>query len=90
MSRLPYDPDENREHIVQSLRDLGFKVTPQREDIVDILARDRGHPGAMAVYRQARKNNPKISLSTVYLTLSLLTELQLIRELEFDERENRL
>ncbi len=89
MTRLPYEPEKNREHIVQSLRDLGFKVTPQREEIVDILARDRSHPGAMAIYRQARKKNPKISLSTVYLTLSLLQELGLIKELEFDERENR-
>ncbi len=89
MNGLPYDPEKNREQIVQSLQKLGFKVTPQREDIVDILARDRSHPGAMAIYRQARKKNPKISLSTVYLTLSLLEELGLIKELEFDERENR-
>ncbi len=89
MNMPPYDSERNRDHIVQSLRDLGFKVTPQREEIVDILAHDRSHPGAMAIYRQARKKNPKISLSTVYLTLSLLKELQLIKELEFDERENR-
>jgi Fur family peroxide stress response transcriptional regulator len=89
MSRLPYDSEKNRDHIVQSLQNLEFKVTPQREDIIDILARDRSHPGAMAIYRQARKKNPRISLSTVYLTLSLLKELQLIKELEFDERENR-
>ena len=66
-----------------------MKLTPQRRTIVDILTLDNCHPSAMTIFRAARETHPKISLSTVYSTLSLLKSLKLVRELEFETMDNR-
>lgn len=71
------------------LKERGFKLTPQRQTIVAILTRDDSHPSAMTVFNAARVKHPKISLSTVYSTLSLLKTLNLVRELEFETMDNR-
>lgn len=66
-----------------------MKLTPQRQTIVDILTHDNSHPSALTIFRAAREKHPKISLSTVYSTLSLLKSLKLVRELEFEAMDNR-
>lgn len=75
--------------IVKGLKERGMKLTPQRRTIVDILTHDNCHPSAMTIYQAAREKHPKISLSTVYSTLSLLKSLKLVRELEFEAMDNR-
>lgn len=66
-----------------------MKLTPQRRTVVDILTQDNDHPSAATIYEAAREKHPKISLSTVYSTLSLLKSLKLVRELEFETMDNR-
>jgi Fe2+ or Zn2+ uptake regulation protein len=78
-----------REGLVKGLKKKGFKLTPQRLQIIDIFSTEKGHPGARAIFVKARKRVPTISMSTVYYTLNLLKEEGLIRELEFDNMGNR-
>jgi Fur family peroxide stress response transcriptional regulator len=78
-----------KKKILADLRDKGFKHTPQRLIIIDILANTKSHPSAQTIFRQAREKAPKISMSTVYYTLNLLKEHKLIRELEFYDMDNR-
>jgi Fur family transcriptional regulator, peroxide stress response regulator len=75
--------------IVNGLKDLGLKLTPQRRVVVDILTRDKSHPSALSIFQAARETHPSISLSTVYATLALLKKHRLIRELEFEGMDNR-
>lgn len=49
----------------------------------------RRNPNAFDIFAEARKKEPKISLSTVYYTLNSLKKAGLIRELEFDDLNNR-
>ena len=72
---------ENRE----LLNTAGLRVTSQRALILDIIRRGRGHLDADEVYRQARRKQPRLSLSTVYRTLQTLKKLGLIEEVHFDE-----
>ncbi|BEH08997.1 Fur family transcriptional regulator [Geobacter sulfurreducens subsp. ethanolicus] len=81
--------EQFKKAIVKGLKERGMKLTPQRRTIVDILTLDNCHPSAMTIYRAAREKHPKISLSTVYSTLSLLKSLKLVRELEFEAMDNR-
>jgi Fe2+ or Zn2+ uptake regulation protein len=74
---------------VKALREKGFKLTPQRLLIIDILAGQKTHPSAQTLVRQAREKAPKISMSTVYYTLNLLKSLKLIKELDFYDMDNR-
>lgn len=75
--------------LISSLRDKGYKLTPQRREIIRFLSRDKSHPGAMEILRKVRKIVPRISMSTVYYTLDMMKKEGLIRELEYYETDNR-
>ena len=63
----------------------GVRITSQRALILDIIRQGRGHLDADEIYHQARKKQPRLSLSTVYRTLQTFKSLGLIEELHFDE-----
>ena len=71
------------------MKEKGLKLTHQRLEIIDILAREKSHPSASAILAEARKKAPTISLSTVYYTLDAMKRAGLIRELEFNDRDSR-
>lgn len=55
--------------------------TRQRAVILDILQKSGSHPTAEAIYQEARKILPNISLGTVYRNLNFLREQGLAREI---------
>jgi len=65
----------------EGLRGSGVKLTHQRLEIFQELARSLDHPDADTIYRSVRKRIPTISLDTVYRTLWLLLDLGLINTL---------
>lgn len=75
--------------LISGLQDKGYKVTPQRREIIRLLSRDMSHPGAMEILRKIRKIVPRISMSTVYYTLDMMKKEGLIRELEYYDKDNR-
>jgi Fur family peroxide stress response transcriptional regulator len=72
------------EQIVTSLRDEGFRITPQRIAIVDYLLKTEDHPSADLIHKVVRKRYPMVSLSTIYKTLDLLKEKKLVNEIEVE------
>lgn len=70
------------EQIVTGLREEGFRITPQRLAIVDYVLNTEEHPSADRVYHVVKKKYPMVSLSTVYKTLDLLKQKQLVRQIE--------
>ena len=68
-----------------TLNTAGVRVTNQRALILEVIRQGRGHRDANEVYRQARKKQPRLSLSTVYRSLRLFKELDLVEELHFNE-----
>lgn len=75
---------QQMEQIVASLRDEGFRITPQRMAIVDYLLKTEDHPSADHIHKVVRKQYPMVSLSTVYKTLYLLKEKNLVNEIEVE------
>ncbi len=79
-----------KEGLIKQLRERGLKITPQRLAIVDALVEKRHlHPGANLIHVEAMKKAKRVSLSTVYATLSEFSQQGLIKNLEFDRMENR-
>ena len=79
-----------KESIARQLKAKGLKLTPQRLAIIEVLIEKRDfHPGARAVYEEAKKRKKSLSLSTTYATLNELSRLGIIRTLQFDSMENR-
>ena len=60
------------------------RSTEQRRLIMEIIRQAEGHLDADEIYQQARQKSPSISLSTVYRSLQLFKELELIEEHQFD------
>lgn len=75
--------------ILDVLKKGGSRMTGQRTAIVEFLAGRGDHPSARQIYENVRVREPKISLTTVYNTLKTLVAKGLIREIEFNEVENR-
>jgi Fe2+ or Zn2+ uptake regulation protein len=82
-------PRDIEQTLISRLRKKGYKLTPQRREIIRLLARDKSHPGAMDILRKVRKTVPRISMSTVYCTLDIMKKEGMIRELEYYDRDNR-
>jgi len=62
-------------------RDAGVKLTHQRLEIFREVAASLAHPDADAVFRKVQRRMPMVSLDTVYRTLWLLNDLELITTL---------
>jgi Fur family ferric uptake transcriptional regulator len=58
--------------LVDRLRSRGWRVTPQRRAVAEVLAGDHVHFTAEDVHERARVAVPEISLATVYNTLGEL------------------
>jgi Fe2+ or Zn2+ uptake regulation protein len=82
-------PHDIEQTLISSLQDKGYKLTPQRREIIRLLSRNKSHPGAMEILRKVRKIVPRISMSTVYYTLDMMKKEGLIRELEYYDTDNR-
>ena len=63
---------------VARCRKYGVKVTHQRVEIMRELASTEEHPDARSVYERVRQRLPTISLDTVYRTLRLLEDNQVV------------
>jgi Fur family peroxide stress response transcriptional regulator len=57
---------------------LGLNVTYPRMAIYKILLQYQGHPSAEDIYAEIKKEHPHISLATVYKTMEMLAENNLI------------
>jgi len=68
--------------IVTTLREGGFRITPQRIAIVDYVLNTEDHPTAERIHNVVKKKYPMVSLSTVYKTLDLLRQRQLVKQIE--------
>lgn len=69
-------------------RAAGKRMTSQRRLLLRILAEAGGHLDAREVYDRARQHDPRLSLATVYRTLSSLKEAGVVRELHLDEEHH--
>lgn len=74
---------------ISELKEIGLKVTPQRQGILKLLHGNRSHPSAESLYREIRKEYPRISFATVYNTLSRLAEAGKIQQLDIDPNKKR-
>ncbi len=67
----------------------GLKMTGPRKVILRVLGEAADHPSVEAVYERARAIDSSISIATVYRTLNMLDELDLVTRHEFNESFSR-
>jgi Fur family peroxide stress response transcriptional regulator len=74
---------------IEALRKKGYRATPQRIAICRFALHSRDHLTAQKIYEEVKKVHPTVSLATVYKTLQVLEELDLIQELDFPQSQAR-
>jgi len=67
----------------------GLKMTGPRKTILRVLGESMDHPSVEAVYERAKAIDSSISIATVYRTLNMLDELDLVTRHEFNESFSR-
>jgi Fur family ferric uptake transcriptional regulator len=60
------------------IRQRGYRVTPQRQLILDAVRAGKGHSTPDEVYRRVIRKAPALNRATVYRTLDFLAEQHLI------------
>jgi Fur family ferric uptake transcriptional regulator len=59
---------------IAALRQRGYRVTPQREMVIEVIAHSRRHMTAEEVYAEIQKRTHAVNVATIYRTLDLLVE----------------
>ncbi len=67
----------NMAGMIDALRSAGKRVTAERRLLIRIIG-NNSHLDANQIYLQAKKEDPKINLSTVYRTVKVFSELGLV------------
>jgi Fur family ferric uptake transcriptional regulator len=66
------------EVFLKKLRDRGLRLTPQREMILAVMHDVEGLATAEEIYGQVRALTSAVDISTIYRTLGLLQELEMV------------
>jgi Fur family ferric uptake transcriptional regulator len=82
-------PEQRMELFHSRLRDRGLKSTSPRDDIARVFFEMGRHVSAEELYVEVKKINPHVGYATIYRTLKLLKECELLTERHFDEDQAR-
>ncbi|MCH4888786.1 transcriptional repressor [Acidaminobacter sp. JC074] len=70
----------------EKLKKKGYKFTPQRKAILEVVSDSVGqHLSSEEIYDLVKVKNPEIGLATVYRTVQLLVELDILSKLNLDD-----
>jgi Fur family transcriptional regulator, peroxide stress response regulator len=76
------DPRVRFDELITALKERDFRLTPQRVELVRLIASSDGHPSAAQFYTRIKRQFPTMSRATVYKTLALLKELGQVLEID--------
>ncbi len=71
--------------LVERLRNAGYKITPPRLAVLQVIEQEGGHLDPAQILRRAQAIHPAIGRATVYRTLELLTQLNIVRPIYVGE-----
>jgi Fur family peroxide stress response transcriptional regulator len=82
-------PEPRLAEIIDKLRRRGYRITPQRSEILRNLTESDIHPSVEQVFKQVMTAFPMTSLATVYKTVDMLKAEGEILELGFANGNSR-
>ena len=72
--------------IAGTLRKHAYKLTPQRRAVIEVINGSHDHLTPQAIYARVKKSYPAIGLVTVYRTLEILADLNLICRVHAEDK----
>ena len=70
-------------NLLDKCNKLGLKMTDQRKVIIEVLSTAVDHPDVESVFKRAQAIDSKISIATVYRTIRIFEENNLLEKHEF-------
>lgn len=70
---------------IETLRAEGYRVTPQRQLVWQVLSRARRHLSADQIHAEVSRSVPSVNLTSVYRTLTVLASLGLVKEVQLGD-----
>jgi Fur family transcriptional regulator, peroxide stress response regulator len=74
---------------LDTLKETGVRITPQRHAILEYLINSMSHPTADDIYKALEGKFPNMSVATVYNNLRVFREVGLVKELTFGDASSR-
>lgn len=74
--------DHRYQELINALKSKNFRLTPQRVELVKLIAASEGHPSATGLFEEIKKRFPTMSPATVYKTLAMLKEMNQVLEID--------
>ena len=74
---------------IQQLRERGFRLTPQREMILSVLHEIEGLATVAEIYSRVQRLSSSVDISTIYRTLDLLQEFDLVSCVDAGDDQRR-
>ncbi len=66
----------------EHIREQGYRMTPQRQIVLDAIEAFDGHATAGEIYEWVAERSPAVNRATVYRVLGFLCELELVARFE--------
>jgi len=76
------DPESRFNEMIALLKEHDFRLTPQRVELVRLIAISEGHPSAAQLYAKIQEKFQTMSQATVCKTLALLKEMNQVLEID--------
>lgn len=73
----------------ERLATSGFRFTPQRQHVYNVLLQKRDHPTVEDVFIRSKDQMPEISMATVYNCLDALVKCGLVRHVNLERSATR-
>lgn len=81
--------NEKLQSAINTLKESGVRITPQRHAVLEYLLTSMTHPTADDIYKALESKFPNMSVATVYNNLRILSEIGLVRELAYGDDSSR-
>ncbi|GGK08023.1 peroxide operon regulator [Lentibacillus kapialis] len=81
--------DDKLQEAIDTLRNYGVRITPQRHAVLEYLLNSMVHPTADDIYKALEGKFPNMSVATVYNNLRVLRKIGLVRELTYGDSSSR-
>ena len=80
-------PDQNTrfDELISVLKERNYRLTPQRFELLRLIATSDGHPSASQLYARIKSQFPTMSQATVYKTLILLKDMNQVLEIDIGD-----
>ena len=77
------------ENLKQELKERNISLSHQRLKVLEYLTKNRCHPTVEQIFAGLQKDIPTLSKTTIYNTLRILAESDLVRVIAIEDRETR-